>query len=374
MYLDELLESINSKLDQNGRDERRGSKYVGPNADASLAEHVARGGTVERESAFADMTRTARRGGGAHTLPNGWVKTLIHASFGDAAAQDRMRKGWVEGVDSAGGYMVETARLPGYIAARRGAAPLRDRVAVRQVESNEVLVVVEGNTITVEWTPEATTKPASTGSVAVKLSSIYKAAGITWVSEELAEDTSGAAEELVERQFGVQVGLKINQAMLDGDGINKPTGILRAAGVDATAVDGPAGDQIYTSIIKAISRLNQKFYEVKDIVVHPSTIAKFALARDAENRFLFPQGLNGLFPEQVVTVDPSMPVVAGNTQIVVGNLAEATVLLERTPLVIEASREAGWTTDEIGVRGHQRIGFGVLVPGALERLINVPVA
>ena len=85
--------------------------------------------------------------------------------------------------------MVSPQVLPGYLPALRASSPLRFRCNNVSVSSNEVWLVVEGNSVTVEFVPEAGTKPDSTGTVSQKISTVHKVAGVTHVSDELLDDS-----------------------------------------------------------------------------------------------------------------------------------------------------------------------------------------
>ena len=92
------------------------------------------------------------------------LRNIKASSLGDHGAQPAgspEAKGWVEGTDTAGGFMVAPSILPAYLPALRASSPLRFRCNVVDVRSNEVWLVIEGNTITVEFVAEAGTKPDS---------------------------------------------------------------------------------------------------------------------------------------------------------------------------------------------------------------------
>jgi HK97 family phage major capsid protein len=87
-------------------------------------------------------------------------------------------------------------------------------------------------------TAEGATKLDTTGSVARKISTVFKVAGTTHVSDELVADAGGNIEQLISSQFGKQIGIAIDSAIIAGTGIGMPTGVLSTAGVNAEPVDG----------------------------------------------------------------------------------------------------------------------------------------
>ena len=56
---------------------------------------------------------------------------------------------------------------------------------------------------------------------------------------------------------------------------------------------------------------------------------------------------------------------------ILGAFREGAYFFSRTPLVVEASRDAGWVTDESVFRGVERYGFAVVRPQAFELLTGI---
>lgn len=387
--VDGVLSSIDTSLKQLTGDERTGSRFVGEGADRELAAHVAAGGAyeIDRRTLRERMakgetfhTHPTPRGFGGGGSRDGaeFIREVAAVARGDGRAFERLAsKGWVEGTPGAGGFLVDPTILPGYLEAARAGAPLEDRVASYAVDSDEVWVTVEGNTVTVLHVAEGVTKPDTTGTVTQKVSTVFKLAGTSHVSDELIADSNGAAERLVSNQFAKQISLGLDTAIISGTGTGQPTGIRNAAGVNAQAVDGQTGQLLYESILKAISRIEQRFESVDTVVVHPREAVKFALAKaTGSGEYLWPNGIQAALPEGVKLVaDANLPSNLGagtnETVIIVGDFRRGAAIFNRQPLTIEASREAAFVSDETIFRAVRRYGFAVLVPGAFEILTTV---
>jgi HK97 family phage major capsid protein len=344
------------------------SRFVSDRSSEAVVKHVQAGGSytvVEPRSRVWPESGRKAPGDGTSLL-----RAVTAAKLGDPDAA----KGWVEGIDASGGYLVKPEQLPGYVEVRRAASPLRDRCTVFDVKTNEVWVVTEGNTVTVQHLAEAATKPDTTGTVGQKVSTVFKVAGTSHVSDELLADTNGLAGDLVARQFGQQIGIAIDTAIISGTGTGQPTGIRNTAGVNAQAVDGQTGAQLRDSVLKAGNRIAQKFYQADVAVLHPRDIVKFQTAKDSQGQYLFPS-LDGLFGSAEVVVDANIPTNLGagtnESVILVGAFKPGAYFFQRQALTIDSSRAAGWTTDETVLRGVERYGFAVVVPGCFEVLTGV---
>jgi HK97 family phage major capsid protein len=363
--LEQVLEQIAGDVRAVAVEGRDGSRYVASGASKSVVDRVANGGSVERE-----LRPLSHRGGeleGAELL-----RAIKAARLGDGSYA---HKGWNEGTGSAGGFLVKPSRLVGYIEARRAASPLRERFSQHSVDSHTVEVVLEGNGLTAAHVPELGAKPSSTGSVAQKNASIFTVAGLTVISNQLLADSGGLAVDLIVRQFNAAIALEIERALISGTGTGEPTGLRNAAGVNAQAVDGQTGQLLRNSVVKAMSRIRQDFFEPDTVVFHPRDVVKIDLAVDGQGQYLFPNGVRDLFAPAQVVVDANVPANLGGASnesiIIVMDAKAAGAFFSRSELEIDANPYIHWGTNETSYRGEERYGFAVLQPSAVEILSGI---
>ena len=131
------------------------------------------------------------------------------------------------------------------------------------------------------------------------------------------------------------------------------------------------------SVLKAAGRLAEDFLTPDALVVHPRDFVKFGLATDTVGRYVFERGLTGQLEGSGITVvaDANVPTNLGagtnESIMILGAFAAGAYFFSRTPLVVEASRDAGWVTDETVFRGVERYGFAVVRPSAFELLTGI---
>jgi HK97 family phage major capsid protein len=236
------LEGVLRSLDESARkltSQRSPSRFAGPGASEEHVRSLANQG--EDYEWVRKGYRLEHPSGDESPSRRQFLLDVRSARFGDGRAAARLHKAWVGGTPSAGGFLVSPEVLPGYVQAMRAAAPLRSRCAEFAVSSNEVWVVVEGDSIEVVHTGEGVTKFDSTGTVAQRIATTHKLAGTSTVSDELLVDSHGNAEALVSSQFGKAIGIGVDAAIIGGSGIGQPTGILSTVGIASQAVDGQTG-------------------------------------------------------------------------------------------------------------------------------------
>jgi HK97 family phage major capsid protein len=159
------------------------------------------------------------------------------------------------------------------------------------VTTNEVTLVVEGDSVSVEHVPEAGTKPISTGNVSQKVSTVFKAAGISEVSDELLMDTASGLEPMIARQFNAATFELIDRTIIAGTGVGEPTGLLHTAGVTQTPVSAQDGVALFEAVITAHSGIVADFYMPTVIAMRPELVPRFLLdAKASTGQYLYPGG------------------------------------------------------------------------------------
>ena len=142
-----------------------------------------------------------------------------------------------------------------------------------------------------------------------------------------------------------------------------------------TPVAGQTGKLLFDSVLMAIGRLSEDFVTPDTLVLHPRAFVKFALAYDG-GAYTFQGGLAGALEGTGITVisDANVPTNLGTgtdeSVAILGNFQLGAYFLNRS-FAIEASRDAGWITDETVFRGVRRLGFACVVPAAFEVLSGI---
>jgi HK97 family phage major capsid protein len=346
---------------------RAPSRFAGPNADPAWLDTIASQRTPQQTA--QDM----RLGGD-------FLRAVHAARRGDPSALAELsRKGWTGGSDPTGGYFINPDILPGYIAKRNAAAPLRVLCREFNASSDEVRIILEGTTVTVSMVPEAGTKPDSTGSIAQKIGTIFKAAGTTHISTEDLADTDGQVADLVQSQFGVQVGLTIDNKIIAGSGTGEPKGIIGTSGVNiAPLADDGSAPGVFRAVAMAASRLRQRFYEPAEIaiVVHPLVALEFDVALNTLGEPLYPGGISEALRQfGRVVYDSNLPLNRGDGNdglLMMGAFKDGAYFFSRQPLSVDSSEHAAWQTNEVVFRGEERFGFACVKPEAFEVIDAIP--
>lgn len=143
------------------------------------------------------------------------------------------------------------------------------------------------------WTAEGAQITESKGALKSANYRLHKLASLVKVTDELLEDAA-AIESHIRTKAPEAIMHKVNDAIINGDGVGKPTGILNAGFKIAVAKEsGQAADTIiYENIIKAEARLLPSASAIW--IAHPKCKEQLRQLKDGNNNVIYMNG--GAFP------------------------------------------------------------------------------
>ena len=300
------------------------------------------------------------------------------ANKGDADARKRITDGF-EGLNAEGKALTEgTAAQGGYLV-----RPQVERQLVETVELDNVLrslcssINVSTNAIqldqlglstTAGWVAELATKPESTAlTLATITASVFTAAGLATVSNQLLADSDPAIDTLVTSDLAKRLVALEETAFLNGSGSGQPLGILNTPGIDAVT---------YTEGTPTIGNVETNHYASPTaILMHPRTWTRIVQAKDSAGAFYINPAAPG---ESAVTGARTgfrgpqkflwgLPVVTSNriptnlgggteSRVIVGDFREA-LILDRQGITVDESPHVLFTTNQTIFRAEKRVGF-----------------
>jgi HK97 family phage major capsid protein len=205
--------------------------------------------------------------------------------------------------------------------------------------------------------------------------------GVIRVSLELAQDSAFDLEALVARQMGIRFGREWEDITTNGDGSNKPTGILTAiansgatpviaAGSSANSGGSETGANSigWADLVNLEHSVDKSYRKGARYMCHDLTVSKLAQVLDKFGRPLFVPGttenggvdrVNG-YP---VVVNNSMPTVAAsNVSMAFGDLSKFMIRKVKDYQVL-VLRERYADFGQIGYIGFARIDSNLVDAG-----------
>lgn len=312
------------------------------------------------------------------------------ANKGDAAARERLTKGFEgavfegkalnsegkamsEGTAAQGGYLVRPQVERQIVQARELDNVLRGLCSKLNVTSNSIQLDQLGLTTTAGWVEELLQKPEGTGmTLATVTASVFTAAGLATISNQLLADSNPAVDGLVTADLAKRLIALEEAAFIAGTGTGQPLGILNTPGIGATPLATTAILDLLDAILDAIADVETDHGAPSAILMHPRTWTRILKSRDAQGAFYIDPaggvqdprtGLRGpvksLWGYPVVTSN-RMPTNLGTgtneSRVIVGDFREA-LILDRQGITVDESSHVYFTTNQTVFRAEQRVGF-----------------
>jgi len=323
------------------------------------------------------------------------------ANKGNGKAQERLAQGlgtedikaMTEGTDSAGGYLVTPEISRELIELRLAQTPLRSLFSSVSTNSDTLQIASQTGGLTAGWVAELAAKPAADltfGQISV---SVFTAAGLGVVSNQLLQDAGRQQEgpnigvdTLILRELAKRLAILEEIAFINGSGTGQPQGILGTAGVNAVTYTSasPTVQLLLDAVVDAITGIQSTFFgNPNAIVMHPRTWAYIIKGREATSPSTYligagstafgrrgndplpgggalPGGVAGELFGYPVVLSANIPTNQGvgvnESRIIVGDFSEG-LILDRQGVTVDESPHVYFTSNQTVFRAETRTGF-----------------
>jgi HK97 family phage major capsid protein len=271
-----------------------------------------------------------------------------------------------------GGYLVEKQIERQIVEARELDNVLRALCSKLNVTgSGELQLDQISLATTAGWVAELAEKPESTSIARTSVSaSIFTAAGLATISNQLLADSNPAVDQLVTADLAKRLVALEEAAFIAGTGSGQPLGLLNTPGIQAqglTSTSVTADGGLLDAILDAIGLVQTEHGEPSAIVMHPRTWTRVLKAKDAQGIYLVgPESVQS--PRRTTKSIWGVPVVTSNrvptnlgagtneSRIIVGDFTEA-LILDRQGITVDESQHVKFTSNQTIFRAEQRVGF-----------------
>lgn len=300
-----------------------------------------------------------------------------------ADARERLTKGFeglneegkamTEGTPSQGGYLVRPQVERQIVQAKELDNVLRGLCSRLNVNTNSIQLDQLALSTLAGWVAELAQKPETTSmSLATVTASVFTAAGLATISNQLLADSDPAVDSLVTADLAKRLVALEETAFISGSGSGQPLGILNTPGITATPLAGTTIPELLDAILDAIASVETNHGAPSAILMHPRTWTRILKSRDTDNAyFISPAsgvqdprtGQRGpvktLWGYPVVTSNRVPTNLGGGTnesRVIVADFREA-LILDRQGITVDESKHVYFTTNQTVLRAEQRVGF-----------------
>ncbi|RPE71288.1 HK97 family phage major capsid protein [Pacificibacter maritimus] len=256
-------------------------------------------------------------------------------------------------VNGDGGYLVDPQTADTIKSVLKSTASIRSIANVVNVEATSYDVLIDTTDVGTGWVSE-TGSVSETGTPTIDRISIplFELSALPKASQRLLDDAAFDIEAWLAGRIADKFAASEASAFINGDGIDKPTGILAHAqiandswawgslGYVATGTDGGFdGANPADAIVELVYSLGAQYRANGTFVMNSKTAGQVRKLKDADGRFLWSDGLAAGEPARLmgypVLIAEDMPDIASDAAaIAFGDFAAGYTVAERPDLRI----------------------------------------
>lgn len=252
-------------------------------------------------------------------------------------------------VNSDGGYLVDPMTSETIRSVLKSSASIRQIANVVNVEATSYDVLVDHTDLGHGWANEISVSETGTPSIDRITIPLHELSALPKASQRLLDDSAFDVEGWLAGRIADKFARAEASAFINGDGVDKPTGILTHTAVDndvwtwgnigyvPTGTDGDFGAA--DAIIDLVYALGASYRANGTFVMNSKTAGAVRKLKDADGRFLWSDGLAAGEPARLmgypVLIAEDMPDIAsGVDAIAFGDFAAGYTVAERPDLRI----------------------------------------
>lgn len=273
------------------------------------------------------------------------------------------------GTDTGGGYLVPESFEAQLIQALEEENVMRTLGTVITSSNDRNIPVVDSHGIAY-WTDEEGNFTESDEKFGLKTLRAHKASTLIKVSEELLQDDVFNLKTYIKNEFTRRIAALEEAAFINGDGVNKPKGIVADAqiGVNAASATAVTADEL----IDLFHSVKRPYRRKSTFMAIDSSIKAIRKLKDADNQYLWQPGLQADEPDKLLgrPINPSadMPSMAtGNKSIIFGDFSYYWIS-DRAGRFFQRLNELYAEKGQVGFRAWQRVDGMLTLAEAVKAL------
>lgn len=218
------------------------------------------------------------------------------------------------------------------------------------------------------WVSEMVAIPESTDNFKQIPVDSYKLASLSRIKENFVSDYNFDIQSYLQNEFARRFGRAEENAFINGDGVDEPTGILNstAGGEIGITIDSPSSIT-YDDIIKLYFSLDKEHRRNAVWLMNDETAITLRTLKDTNGNYLWNTSDNTILGKAVEysTYMPNME--SGTTPIAFGDFSYYWII-QRQPLTVKVLRELYSINNEVGFAGYERLDGKLILPEAIKLL------
>jgi HK97 family phage major capsid protein len=295
-----------------------------------------------------------------------------------SAAVEYLRKGEIKlelkslssDQDSGGGLLMPSLSNE-IVNNMRAISPIRQLASVDTISSNELDIVIEDAEFETGWVSDAEErKETQTPKLKQKKIIAHELYAQPMATQRLIDDSSVDIHNWISQRLVDYFARAENYSFLQGDGSNKPKGILNDENIKAIGSE-ESGKVSINDLLKLINNLNEFYLTNSSFLMNRSTLSYIQTLKDESGRFIWQPSYNGLQPQTLFGIPlyccEDMPAMEqGKIIIALGDFKAGYKIVDRQGIYI--IRDPYTHKPFVKFYAVKRVGGDVINPNAIKLL------
>lgn len=270
--------------------------------------------------------------------------------------------------DSTGSYPAPDEFIDSYTTALEKENLFRRIATVVKTTSTEGKIQAVTSTGTAAWVGENIAIPESADTVTQFALESYKLASLTRLKQSFVSDNKFDLEKYLKNEFARRFGREEEDAFINGDGIDAPTGILHPTEGAQVGVTAAGTDDItYDEVIKLYFSLDKHYRKNAVWVMSDETALYLRTLKDTNGNYLWNHADNTILGKPVVYSSYMPGIESGEKAIAFGDFSYYWVI-ERQPLTVKVLNERYSLEGQIGFAAFERLDAKLIIPESIKLL------
>ena len=281
-----------------------------------------------------------------------------------------MRNALQIGTDTEGGFLVPDEFENKLIQALEEENVFRPLATVIRTSHGDRKIPIVQATGEAAWLEEEGLYQESDDTFGQIFLNAYKLGTLVKVSEELLNDSAFDLESFISKQFASRIGAKEEEAFINGDGVNKPTGILHETNGAQIGVTTNGANPTFDEVIDLFYSLKKPYRKSAVWLCNDSSIKGLRKLKDNNGNYLWQPAIVGGTPDTILgcklVTSTAMPEIAsGNKPIAFGDFSHYWIA-DRQNRIFKRLNELYAATGQVGFIGSQRVDGKLTLPEAVK--------
>lgn len=268
--------------------------------------------------------------------------------------------------DTGGGYLAPQEYVKDIIKAVIEFSPMRPLVRLMTTSAKSVQLPRRTGVFTAVWTGEVATRTETTGlAYGLEDCSVQEMTAEVYVSMANLEDSAFNLENEFNMEFAEQFGVAEGLAIISGNGVKQPEGILTASGT-VSINSGAATDVTADGIIDLKHAIKTAYAKNASFILNRKTLRSIRKLKSGDGQYLWAPGLAVGRPNSIdgdpYTECPDMPNPAASAKFMAfGDWARAYTLVDRLSISIVRDPYTRASSGQIKFVARRRVGGQVVL-------------